>query len=69
MAAARASRGAKLGTVRFANDKGMLDPGGVLELRKHVLHVESGPWFDVSGDDSSDSDGEDRKRVWPMGLW
>ena len=39
MAAARASRGAKLRTVR---DQVELDPRDVLELRKHVLHVKHG---------------------------
>jgi len=55
MAAARAARGAKLGTVK---DRAELDPADVLELRKHVSHVEYGP--EVLYEDGSDgSDLED----------
>jgi len=44
MAAARASRGVKLGTVK---DQAKLDPVDVLELKKHVSYVEYGPEVDV----------------------
>ena len=38
--AARASRGAKLKTVRIVTwDKTMIPPADLLELKKHVLHV------------------------------
>ena len=58
MAAARASRGAKLRTVRIACSRGDLRPRDVLELRKHVLHVEFGG--DQRSDDSDEvSDGSD----------
>ena len=40
MAAARALRGVKLRTIR---DPAKLDPVDVLELKKHVLHLEHGP--------------------------
>ena len=54
MAAARASRGAKLGTI---GDRVGLDPRDVLELRKHVLHVEHGQGVVCSGgNDHSDED-------------
>jgi hypothetical protein len=56
MAAARASRGAKLRTVK---DQAELDSMDVLELRKHVLHVEYGPEVDVYDDGSDCSDEED----------
>jgi len=56
MAAARASRGVKLGTVK---DQAELDPVDVLELRKHVSHVEYGPGVDLYEDKSDDSDVED----------
>jgi len=56
MAAARASRGVKLGTVR---DHAELDPVDVLELRKHVLHVEFGSKVDPHEVGSDCSDWED----------
>ena len=45
IAAARASRGAKLKCVRIIDgyDEPRLDAEGVAELRKHVSHVEYGP--------------------------
>jgi len=52
MAAARAARGAKLGTVK---DKAELDPADVLELRKYVLHVECGSEVDLHEDRSDGS--------------
>jgi len=58
MAAARASRGSKLKSVRIVN----WDELTTLEawnLRRHVLHVECGPGVDVANDDSDSSDGED----------
>ena len=59
MAAARATGGAKLRTVRIADTRKKLGPWTASELRKHVSHVECGP--DVGGinDDSGDSDGDD----------
>ena len=56
MAAARASRGAKLGSVRIVtHDKSMqID---ALELREHVSHVECGPGAGVT-DYSDDGDEE-----------
>ena len=56
MAAARASRGVKLGTFR---DHAELDLVDVLELRKHVLHVEFGSKLDPHEDGSDCSDWED----------
>ena len=56
IAAARASRGAKLRTIRIAGGKDKLDLGDVLELRKHVSNVECGPVVDVVDSDSDDSD-------------
>ena len=53
IAAARASRGAKLRTVRIIGGKGKL---GLGELRKHVLNVECDPVVDVVDSDSDDSD-------------
>jgi len=58
MAAARASRGAKLSTVRIVV-QGELDPRSVLELRKYVSHVEHGPDVGDTSDDSDDSDDSD----------
>jgi hypothetical protein len=57
VAAARASRGAKLGSVRIVtHDKSMqID---ALELREHVSHVECGPGAGVADDDSDDGDEE-----------
>jgi len=55
MVAARAARGVKLRTVR---DQAKLDPADVLELRKHVSHVEYGLGVDIGtyeyGRDDSD---------------
>ena len=56
MAAARASRGAKLGTIR---DHAELDPVDVLELRKHGLRVEFGSKLDPHEDGSDLSDWHD----------
>jgi len=56
MAVARAARGAKLRTIK---DRAELDPVDVLELRKHILHVEYGPEVDLYEDSSDDSDWED----------
>ena len=56
MAAARASRGAKLGTIR---DHAELDPVDVLELRKHGLRVEFGSKLDPHEDGSDFSDWHD----------
>jgi len=50
MAAARASRGAKLKTVRILAREVGFD---VLELEKHVLHVECGPEVAVADGDSN----------------
>jgi hypothetical protein len=57
MAAARASRGAKLEFVSVT--QGCYMRTDVLELKKHVLHVESDPGFDRVDDDSDDSHGGD----------
>ena len=54
MAAARASRGAKLTTIRIVDKMNKLDPKDISDLRKHVLHVEHGP--NVVNNDSEDSD-------------
>ena len=43
MVAARASRGSRLRTVRITEGQGGLGPGDLLELRKHVVHVEYTP--------------------------
>jgi len=52
MAKARASRGKKLETVRIVDGRDEPDPDGVLELlRKHVGHVEYGPWVGAVDDD------------------
>ena len=56
MVAARASRGAKLGTVR---DQARLDPADVLELRKHVSHVEYGHEVALYEDGSDSGDWEE----------
>jgi hypothetical protein len=58
MAATRASRGAKLKSVRIVthNESMQID---VLELRKHALHVECGPRVDVTDDDGDYFDEED----------
>jgi len=56
MAAARALRGLKLMAVRILTREVAFD---VLELEKHVLHVECGPEVAVVDGDSDDGDGED----------
>ena len=56
MAAARASRGEKLGTIR---DHAELDSVDVLELRKHGLRVEFGSKLDPHEDGSDLSDWHD----------
>jgi hypothetical protein len=43
MVAARALRGKKLGTVRIVDRRGGLDPDVMLELKKHICHVEHVP--------------------------
>ena len=43
MAAARASRGKKLRAIRIVDSRDEIDPGDVLELKKHVLRVEHCP--------------------------
>ena len=52
MAAARESEGAKLRTVGIIGGLGKLDPGGVLELKKHALHVECDPGIGAVNDGS-----------------
>ena len=60
MGIARASRGAKLRTVRIVERRGRVDPKDVVELRKHALHVEYGPGDGaVYGESDEDSDGSD----------
>jgi len=56
MVAARAARGVKLGTVR---DQAKLDPADVLELRKHVSHVECGHKVALYEDGSDSGDWEE----------
>ena len=53
MAAARASRGAKLRSIRVVDgrDEPRLDPAGALELRKHAWHVEYGAGLVHSSDE------------------
>ena len=53
--AARASRGAKLKTVRILDVQNRLKPEDVSELRKHVSHVEYGSEVDVVSSDDDDS--------------
>ena len=53
IAAARASRGAKLRTLKIV---GKLNLGDVLELKKHVSNVECDLVVDVIESDSDDSD-------------
>jgi len=59
MAASRASRGAKLSTVRIVIGKEKLDPTDMLELGKYVSHVEYGPDDAFTDNDSDDSDNSD----------
>ena len=56
MAAARASRGARL---RIVKDQAKLDLVDVVELRKHVLQVECGPEVDVYDDGGDYNDKEE----------
>jgi hypothetical protein len=53
--AARASRGAKLKSIKIVDRD---EPSGtdVLELQKHVLHVEYGPELDDDDDDTDEKD-------------
>ena len=51
--AAKALRGAKLESIRIV-DKDKSAGTDVLELQKHVLHVECGPEFDDDGDDTDE---------------
>ena len=55
VAVARASRGAKLESVRIVthDESGQID---VSELMEYVSHVECGPKVGVADDDSDDSD-------------
>ena len=60
MGAARALGGSRLRTVRIVDGQDALDPGDVLELKKHVMHVEYGPKVDeVGGYNFSDDDDEE----------
>ena len=60
IAAARASRGARLRTVRIVGGRDGHHLGNMLELSKHVLNVEHEPLVDVVNSDSGDSsDGDD----------
>lgn len=54
MARARATRGAKLRIIRIVGGQNEVDLEAVLELRKHVLHVEYGPEVDVFSDESDE---------------
>jgi hypothetical protein len=47
MAASRASRGARLKTVRIHTRRDIREPEGVSELRKYVLHVEHHPGWEI----------------------
>ena len=61
MVAAGASRGAKLKTVRIFGRLGILDPGDVLELRKHVSQVEYCPGFGAVDGDSENNGNNDEE--------
>ena len=61
MAAARASRGAKLRTVRIVDKVGELDPEDASELRKYVSRVEYGP--DVVHNHCEDSNDKRQRGV------
>ena len=52
--AARASKGAKLKSIRIIGCKSVRTE--VLELKKHVLHVEYDPEVDEAKDDGGDID-------------
>ena len=58
MAASRASRGAKLKSVKIIG-RDEFEQMDVLELKKHVLDVGWGPEDDGANDDSDDSDDSD----------
>jgi len=58
MAAARASRGAKLKSVKILSQDKYVQRKA-LELGEYVLHTECGPDVDVASDDSDGSDEED----------
>ena len=59
MAAARELGGAKLRTVGISGGRDKLNPDDVLELKKHVLHVEYDPGTVVDSDEETgDSDEE-----------
>ena len=63
--AARASRGVKLKTIRIDGGKDKLrNPEDVLELRKHVLHVEYRPEVNVI---DSDNDVSAEERIQMVG--
>lgn len=53
--------GPRLGTVRIVDRQDTLDLGDMLELRKHLMHVEYGPEVDAVDDCNyfSDEDDED----------
>jgi hypothetical protein len=55
MAAARASRGAKLESVRIISDDKSMQIDA-LELEKHASHVECGPWVGVANEDGDSGD-------------
>ena len=55
IAATRASRGAKLRTVRIVGGQDRVNPGDVLELKKYVSHVEYDPEVSVASDESDDN--------------
>jgi len=58
MVAERESRGAKLKSLRIVCQR-KFSQADILELEKHVLHVECGPEVDVASDESGGSDEED----------
>ena len=57
VAAARASRGTKLKSVRIVGNWDKFGQTEMLELEQHVLHVECGPKVYGTNDDSDDMDG------------
>ena len=58
IAAAKASRGAKLGTIRILGETNKLGLGNVPGLRKHVSNVECSPVPNVVDSDSDYSDND-----------
>lgn len=44
----------RLGTFRIVDRQDTLDPGDMLELRKHFMRVEYGPEVDVVDEDDED---------------